>query len=165
MEVRISSSTMDKANRIKTSVILFILYGICIVPALNANLNVLLGLFTFSSILCLFTRGCMPNRFIVDGEKLTIDAYFLKTYIRMEEIVSVRLIDRTDVGIMVRSFGTGWLFGDLGYFSSTMIGHVKVFARRHDNRILIATHTRGNFIIAPDDPEFIHYLERAILWR
>lgn len=107
----------------------------------------------------------MPNRFIVDGERLTIDAYFLKTYIRMEEIVSVRLIDRTDVGIMVRSFGIGWLFGDLGYFSSTMIGHVKVFARRHDNRILIATHNRGNFIIAPDDPEFIHYLERAILWR
>ena len=72
---------------------------------------------------------------------------------------------RLDLGIMIRSFGVGWLFGDLGYFSSTAIGRVKVFARRSDNRILITTSRRGNFIIAPDDPEFIHYLNQAILWR
>ena len=65
----------------------------------------------------------------------------------------------------IRSFGVSWLFGDLGYFSSTAIGHVKVFARRSDNRILITTIRHGNFIIAPDDPEFIHYLNRAILRR
>lgn len=107
----------------------------------------------------------MPNRFIVDGEKLVIDAYFRKTYINIEEILSAREVDRLDLGIMIRSFGVGWLFGDLGYFSSTAIGRVKVFARRSDNRILITTSRRGNFIIAPDDPEFIHYLNQAILWR
>ena len=149
METRISSSSMDNANKIKTSVMLLLLYGICIFPAWDGNLSVLLGLFAVSSILCMLTRGFMPNRFIVDGEKLVIDAYFRKTYIN----------------IMIRSFGVGWLFGDLGYFSSTAIGRVKVFARRSDNRILITTSRRGNFIIAPDDPEFIHYLNQAILWR
>ena len=113
----------------------------------------------------MLTRGFMPNRFIVDGEKLVIDAYFRKTYINIEEILSAREVDRLDLGIMIRSFGVGWLFGDLGYFSSTAIGRVKVFARRSDNRILITTSCRGNFIIAPDDPEFIHYLNQAILWR
>ena len=92
-----------------------------------------------------------------------IDAYFRKTYINIEEILSAREVDRLDLGIMIRSFGVGWLFGDLGYFSSTAIGRVKVFARRSDNRILITTSRRGNFIIAPDDPEFIHYLNHAML--
>ena len=128
---------------------LLLLYGICIFPAWDGNLSVLLGLFSVSSILCMLTRGFMPNRFIVDGEKLVIDAYFRKTYINIEEILSAREV--------------GWLFGDLGYFSSTAIGRVKVFARRSDNRILITTSRRGNFIIAPDDPEFIHYLNHAML--
>ena len=165
METRISSSSMDNANKIKTSVMLLLLYGICIFPAWDGNLSVLLGLFAVSSIFCMLTRGFMPNRFIVDGEKLVIDAYFRKTYINIEEILSAREVDRLDLGIMIRSFCVGWLFGDLGYFSSTAIGRVKVFARRSDNRILITTSRRGNFIIAPDDPEFIHYLNQAILWR
>ena len=44
-------------------------------------------------------------------------------------------------------------------------GVTRRLARRSDNRILITTSRRGNFIIAPDDPEFIHYLNQAILWR
>ena len=143
METRISSSSMDNANKIKTSVMLLLLYGICIFPAWDGNLSVLLGLFAVSSILCMLTRGFMPNRFIVDGEKLVIDAYFRKTYINIEEILSAREVDRLDLGIMIR--------------------RVKVFARRSDNRILITTSRRGNFIIAPDDPEFIHYLNHAML--
>ena len=77
METRISSSSMDNANKIKTSVMLLLLYGICIFPAWDGNLSVLLGLFAVSSILCMLTRGFMPNRFIVDGEKLVIDAYLV----------------------------------------------------------------------------------------
>ena len=126
MEPRISSSTMDRTNKIKTFAMLLLLYGICIFPAWDGNLHVLLGLFAVSTILCLVTRGFIPNRFIVDGEKLVIDASFRKTYISIEEILSVRKVDRQDLGIMIRSFGVSWLFGDLGYFSSTAIGHVKV---------------------------------------
>ena len=72
MEPRISSSTMDRTNKIKTFAMLLLLYGICIFPAWDGNLHVLLGLFAVSTILCLVTRGFMPNRFIVDGEKLVI---------------------------------------------------------------------------------------------
>lgn len=42
METRISSSSMDNANKIKTSVMLLLLYGICIFPAWDGNLSVLL---------------------------------------------------------------------------------------------------------------------------
>lgn len=49
METRISSSSMDNANKIKTSVMLLLLYGICIFPAWDGNLSVLLGLFAVSS--------------------------------------------------------------------------------------------------------------------
>ena len=115
MEPRISSSTMDRTNKIKTFAMLLLLYGICIFPAWDGNLHVLLGLFAVSTILCLVTRGFMPNRFIVDGEKLVIDASFRKTYISIEEILSVRKVDRQDLGIMIRSFGVSWLFGDLGF--------------------------------------------------
>lgn len=56
METRISSSSMDNANKIKTSVMLLLLYGICIFPAWDGNLSVLLGLFAVSSILCMLTE-------------------------------------------------------------------------------------------------------------
>lgn len=165
METRISSSTMDNTNKIKTSVTLFLLYGICLFPASHGDLYALLGMFAFSTLTSFAIWGFMPKRFIVDGEKLIIDTPFRKHYIRIEEIISVRAVEQSDLGITIRSFGSSWLFGDLGYFSSTAIGHVKVFARRSNNRILITTSGRGNFIIAPDDPEFINYLNRAILWR
>lgn len=59
METRISSSSMDNANKIKTSVMLLLLYGICIFPAWDGNLSVLLGLFAVSSILvCLLEDLC-----------------------------------------------------------------------------------------------------------
>lgn len=59
METRISSSSMDNANKIKTSVMLLLLYGICIFPAWDGNLSVLLGLFAVSSIfVCLLEDLC-----------------------------------------------------------------------------------------------------------
>mgnify|MGYP000149251728 CR=1 FL=1 len=68
METRISSSSMDNANKIKNvchaSAFIWHLY----ISGLDGNLSVLLGLFAVSSILCMLTRGFMPNRFIVDGE-------------------------------------------------------------------------------------------------
>lgn len=69
METRISSSSMDNANKIKTSVMLLLLYGICIFPAWDGNLSVLLGLFAVSSIFCMLTRGFMPNRFYCGWRK------------------------------------------------------------------------------------------------
>lgn len=165
MEAQISSSTMDSTNRIKTTVILLVLYGICLYPAVHGDLKELLIMFAVSTCLCIATRGYMPNRFIVDGEKLVIEAYFKRTTIYICEIVSVRPVKELDMGITIRSFGSSWLFGDLGYFSSTVIGNFKVFARRSDNRILIITSDRGQYLIAPDDPAFIDNLNRAVLWR
>ena len=116
METRISSSSMDNANKNKNvchaSAFIWYLY----ISGLGWQSVCFVGLFAVSSIFCMLTRGFMPNRFIVDGEKLVIDAYFRKTYINIEEILSAREVDRLDLGIMIRSFGVGWLFGDLGYF-------------------------------------------------
>ena len=39
METRISSSSMDNANKIKTSVMLLLLYGICIFPAWDGTVS------------------------------------------------------------------------------------------------------------------------------
>lgn len=145
MEARISSSTMDSTTRIKTSVALFIVYGICLFPAANGDLQVLLVMFAVSSLLCAVTRGLMPNRFIVDGEGLVIDAFLQKTRIPLEEIVSVSPVDQLNIGVSIRSFGSSWLFGDLGYFMSTTIGNVKVFARR-------SVEVEGGIIIASKFP-------------
>lgn len=69
MEARISSSTMDNTNKIKTSVTLFLLYGVCLFPAYYGDLYALLGIFAFSTLLPFTTWGFMPKRFIVDGGK------------------------------------------------------------------------------------------------
>ena len=132
---------------------LLLLYGICIFPAWDGNLHVLLGLFAVSTILCLVTRGFMPNRFIVDGEKTGNRCVF------PENVYKHR---GNPFGPQGRPAGfrnnDPFIWCQLVVWRSRIFLFycyrtcVKFFARRSDNRILITTIRHGNFIIAPDDP-------------
>ena len=64
METRISSSSMDNANKIKTSVMLLLLYGICIFPAWDGNLSVLLGLFATAKFLDVHLMIVSPEKYV-----------------------------------------------------------------------------------------------------
>lgn len=165
METITSSSTMDCSSRIKTAIVLGILYGVCLIPLSQGSLGSLAGMFFFSTALCVVMRGLVPNRFVLDSEALRIDSYFQKITIPVGEIASVRQLEKRDFGSMLRTFGGSGLFGDIGYFQSATIGSMKVFARRSDNWILVSTYTRGNYTIAPDDTQFIDSLQRMLLRR
>ena len=165
MKTFVSASTMDRTHRITTAVILFLLFGINFMLVYSHNLYFLLGMFAVNVFICGFSRGYMPDQFEVDDERITIHALLQKTEIPLCEVQAVRLMEKEDLRGMIRTFGISLLFGDVGYFHAPRLGNIKVFARRKNNWILIETRRHGNFVIAPDDSEFIHHLNRTILWR
>lgn len=156
---------MDKTHRITTTLILLLLFGINFLLAYSHNLYFLLGMFVLNLCICGFSRGYMPDQFELNDEKIIIVSYLQRTEIPLCEITSVRLMEKEDFRGMIRTFGVSLLFGSIGYFHSPSIGNMKVFARRKNNWILITTRHHGNYVIAPDDTEFIHHISRALLWR
>ncbi len=165
MEPIVSLSTMDRGTRMSTLVILFLLFGVNFALIYTHNFYFLLSMFFFNILICGFSRGYMPDSFELDKERITVYSYLQKTEIPLCEIISVREMRKEDGQGMIRTFGISMLFGSVGYFHSPSLGNIRIFARRRNNWILITTRHHGNFVIAPDDSEFIHHIDSYLIWR
>lgn len=160
-----SPATMDRTTKRSTLSLLILLFGTCFFLALQAHLYSFLGLFLFSTILCVVIRGYLPDRYVLENGNLVIDARFKKICIPFREIASVRWMEAANKRGLYRKWGSGGLFGNWGYFSSDTVPTLKMYTRRSDHWILITTSTSGHFVIAPDDPDFLYYLNQAVKGR
>lgn len=165
MENISSPATMDRTTKIRTGVLLVILFGVCLLLAFQKALYPMIGLFAFNIILCTFVRGHLPDRYILEDGNLVIDAPLKKIYVPLRSITQIRWIEPEDKRGLYRQWASGGLFGDWGYFSSATIPTMKVYARRTNQWILITTYDCGRFVISPDDPDFFYYLNRAAKGR
>lgn len=157
-----SPATMDRTTKRSTLCLLILLFGTCFFLAFQPTLYSFWGLFLFNTILCVVIRGYLPDRYLLENGNLVIDAPFKKICLPFREIASVRWMEPADKKGLYRKWGSDGLFGNWGYFSSATVSTLKVYTRRSDHWILITTHTSGHFVIAPDDPDFFHYLNQAV---
>lgn len=165
MENISSPATMDRPNKLKTVLVLAIFFGVCFLLAYQGNIytGALAALLTVA--ICTVVRGHLPDRYVLEENGLLIDAPFKKIRIPFKQIVGVRWMEPSDVKGLYRKWGSSGLFGDWGYFSSAKIPTLKVYTRRSDHWMLITTYERGRYVIAPDDPDFFYYLNRAVKGR
>lgn len=160
METITSTSSMDRPNKILTLVLTLILVGTLIL--IRTERMAMWGVFAFLSGIYIVTYGFLPTMFRITSDALILDAPFKKIRLSLSEIQSVRLLGPQDKKGLIRTCGSSGFFGEWGYFYSTALKTVKVYARRTDNWILVTTSNHGSYVIAPDDPDFIHSLEKAI---
>ena len=160
METYTSPSTMDRTN-LSLTWILTILLMVVLYLIREAHFVEWL-LYAFSFLLYVFVYGNLPTQFILTPEEVVLDAPFVKRRILLTDIVSIRPVERTDRSGLIRIWGSSGLFGDWGYHYSPTLKKVKVYARRRNNWILIETARHGKYIIAPDDPAFIHVLNKRL---
>jgi len=158
-----SKSSMDRSNWIKTTILILLLFVICLFIYYKGDMYVAGGFFLFFLLLTLVIYVIQPTYFALTSDELVMSAPCKSRVLNFNEIASFRLIEKNDKRALIRSFGSSGIFGDLGYYSSRTIRTMKVFARRNNNWILITTHDRGNYVIAPDDPEFINYMTELII--
>lgn len=158
MRSRISLSTADRFNKVRTTV-LAILMSLIILLIFHDSLYIGGGILAFFVLMYVYVYGNLPTRFLINDGKIILDAPFKKRFIRLDDIIAVRLLENKDIRGLVRAWGSSGIFGEWGYYYSSQIGSVKVYVRRSKNWILITTSKHGKYIIAPDDPRFIDYIK------
>ncbi len=62
----------------------------------------------------------------------------------------------------LRTFGNGGLFGYYGKYYNRKYGSLWVYARNNKNRTIIKTNYKAQYIISPDDPKMIEYLNSRL---
>lgn len=87
------------------------------------------------------------------SDKLIIHRLFADIKIERDQIKSVELLDKNNIGFTIRTFGVGGLFGYFGKFSNSKLGSMTWYATRKDKTVLVQTISNKKIILTPDEPE------------
>lgn len=94
-----------------------------------------------------------PTSYTIDGMHLRINRPVGPVRIHRAEIVDVRPLDADELRGLIRTFGSGGLFGYYGKFYNGTLGHMTFYATRRDNRILVRTGKGKTYVLTPEDVE------------
>jgi len=94
-----------------------------------------------------------PRQFVVDAAGLTIIWPLRRRTVPPESIDTVEACDRHRLGLVLRLFGSGGLWGGFGRFWSRSIGQFDLYATRGDGLVLIHPPQGRDLVLTPDDPD------------
>ncbi|MBN3518791.1 PH domain-containing protein [Algoriphagus lutimaris] len=103
-----------------------------------------------------------PQDYEIGDGKLTIKRIIGDFKIGLHEITEVKGLTKEETKGTIRTFGVGGLFGYFGRFYIPKIGRVILFATQRKNKVLIKKNEEKQFILTPDDLQFIQYLRNKI---
>jgi hypothetical protein len=106
-----------------------------------------IGLFLYRPLNYLFT----PYSFVV--HRLVNDVV-----VDLNQMELVRTVSKKEMGLPIRTFGNGGLFGYTGSYFSERIGNMTWYATRTDNFVLVLLKGGKKLVLTPDEPlEFVKY--------
>ena len=74
-------------------------------------------------------------------------------FIDRRQIAEVRRIRRRDVGLVLRTFGSGGFFGFFGRFYSRPPGRFKIYATNGKDLVLVELADGAKFLLSPHSAE------------
>lgn len=78
-------------------------------------------------------------------------------------IKEVHVMEYSDLGFVIRTFGNGGLFGYTGWYYSKKIGKMRWYARQRKNIVLLTLSNGKKILLTPDDREaFVEELRASI---
>ncbi len=104
----------------------------------------------------------MPVRLSVNPEQVTIKKPFNTLDIPMKDIVEIKSIQKQSLKNSIRTFGSGGLFGYLGYFYNKELGNYTMYTTETENLILIRTNIKKYVLSCTKSEEFIDYIKDKI---
>lgn len=109
----------------------------------------------------LFSYSYSPLGYSVRDGALVIHRPWKTVVIPLEEIRKVQLVSPEEVGVGLRTFGVGGLFGYYGlFFYPRLGGYVRFYLRNKQNPVLLDT-VRGKLLLSPDSPGLVLALNAA----
>ncbi|MBZ5856821.1 PH domain-containing protein [Flavihumibacter profundi] len=94
-----------------------------------------------------------PIHYVFTPDKLIIHRLISDVKIDCSQIRSVELLEKEQIGMAIRTFGVGGLFGYFGKFASRKLGSMTWYATRRNNYVLVQTMDNKKIILTPDEPE------------
>jgi len=152
--------------KIVTSIVLILYVSIIfkiIHEILNSNrrpVGIIIG-FGIFTIIIVISYVLSLKSYIISDSELIIKQLIKSKRINIKAIKDIKLIQNKDLKGLIRIFGIGGLFGDVGKFYHKKLGRLNLFASQHKNIVLIET-TDKKYIITPNDIDIIDKIKERM---
>lgn len=100
-------------------------------------------------VICWLLR---PLRYSVTETELLIERPLGNIRIKKEAITNISILQESNIGGAVRTFGVGGLFGYYGKYYNSAFGSMNWYVTRSDKPVLITT-AKSKILVSPDEPE------------
>ncbi|NDC30691.1 MAG: hypothetical protein EBZ58_07115 [Bacteroidetes bacterium] len=81
-----------------------------------------------------------------------------KVDIRFNNISSIRLVDKSEIRTLIRTFSAGGLFGYYGYYYSSSLGKLILYTTQRKNLLVIEQKVGRKILLSPDDTSLVETL-------
>lgn len=107
-------------------------------------------------ILCIITTFLYtPYKIGYDDKGIYIFLIKGKSFIPFNSIKSIKLIKSDNISNSIRLFGSGGLFGYIGYFKNNVLGYYVMYATSTEQLICIETYKRKYVVNCINPDEFL----------
>lgn len=112
-------------------------------------------IFTVVALISVYfiSYGFSTKAYQLTEDDVIIQRLFGNVKIKRSEITSVEIIEKGQMGWLIRTFGVGGLFGYWGRFSSSKLGSMTWYATRKNKIVLITKINNKKIVITPDEAE------------
>jgi len=113
------------------------------------------AIYTRAALLAIYliTYGFSTKAYQLTPDEVIIRRLLGNVKIKRSEILSVEIIEKEQMGWLIRTFGVGGLFGYWGKFSSSKLGSMTWYATKKNRIILVKTINNKRIVITPDEME------------
>jgi len=150
-------ASYDNLTKIVTIVVTILFAFICYTPIIfikngSADRS---PIFTVVALISVYfiSYGFSTKEYQLTQDQIIIRRLFGNVKIKRSEISSVEIIEKDQMGWIIRTFGVSGLFGYWGKFSSSKLGSMTWYATKKNRIILIKTINNKRFVITPDEME------------
>ena len=107
--------------------------------------------------------GYMPIRLCADGENVTLTRLFGPLEIPLRSVEEIKSIPYSYIDNSIRTFGSGGLFGYIGRFKNSRLGHYRMYATELKNLLLIRTDDNKRYVFScVRSEEFVAYVNSKL---
>jgi hypothetical protein len=150
-------ASYDNLTKIVTIGVTILFAFICFAPFIiiengSADRN---PIFTSVALISVYfiSYGFSTKAYQLTQDEVIIRRLLGNVKIKRSEILSVKIIEKEQMGWLIRTFGVGGLFGYWGRFSSSKLGSMTWYATRKNKIVLITKINNKKIVITPDEAE------------
>jgi hypothetical protein len=124
-----------------------------------------ISFFSVSFLILLWAGLKSPYALNASTEELTILRPLQPIRIPVASVRRISPVAPNDMKSLVRTFGSGGLFGFYGHFYNARLGHIRLYTRKLTTRrlILIETYDMGKLVVYCSEPDLLERISRISL--